>query len=117
MSLVTPHCPHCGGRCEFCRSNVVASDQPTVRVDCPECGPFLLEVRTNPEPRMSYMPHQHRVIAEKNELDERLDKLTAFLATPSFTSLPKDEQERLTKQHSLMTELSAVLEARILHFP
>jgi hypothetical protein len=61
-------------------------------------------------------PHQQRVVDERQELNLKIDKLTAFLAGPIFTSLPSDEQLRLTRQHAVMTEYSGILTERIAHF-
>ena len=61
-------------------------------------------------------PHQRRVINERAELEERLDKLTAFLATPTFESLADAEQERLVRQSGVMVQLSDVLAERIAAF-
>lgn len=59
---------------------------------------------------------QGRVVAEKAELDDRLDKLLAFHGTPIFTALPVEEQNRLCRQADLMAELSTVLGERIDNF-
>lgn len=61
-------------------------------------------------------PHQIRVFAEKWELDDRLAKLRAFLSAPYFTHLDVAEQARLTRQASIMSELSTVLAERIAAF-
>ena len=63
-------------------------------------------------------PHQQRVVDEKKELDEKLDKLKAFIETNSiFTSLPTDERGRLEKQFDVMAEYSSILSQRIAAFP
>lgn len=61
-------------------------------------------------------PHQRRVVDEKAELDERLDKLCLFSNSNTFASLPIAEQERMNTQRHLMCSLSAVLGARIAAF-
>jgi predicted NUDIX family phosphoesterase len=61
--------------------------------------------------------YQVRVIEEKRELDERLERLTAFLHSPKFDEVYVEERERLIRQHSLMVDLSAVLGERIAAFP
>ena len=66
--------------------------------------------------RTNMQPHQQRVVDEKAELDEKLTKLDAFGRTPLFASLPADEQGRLSHQHSLMEQYSAVLGERIAAF-
>lgn len=66
---------------------------------------------------MIYQPHQQRVIDEKIELDNRLEKLCLFSNSRTFASLPIAEQERMNTQRHLMCALSAVLGARIAAFP
>lgn len=61
-------------------------------------------------------PHQERVIAEKAELDARLKKLRAFIASDAFESLPIEEAQRLARQASIMLNYSAVLGERIAAF-
>ncbi len=61
-------------------------------------------------------PHQQRVIDEKSELDAKREKLTAFTFTDTFEALPADERSRLNRQHSVMTEYSAILGERIAAF-
>ena len=62
-------------------------------------------------------PHQERVVNEKKELDEKLDKLKAFIETSSvFKSLPDDERRRLELQFDVMTEYSSILSQRIAAF-
>lgn len=62
---------------------------------------------------MALLPHQIRVVAEKRELDERLQRLVAFMGTATFAELPEAERARMTRQHNLMQQLSAVLGERI----
>lgn len=61
--------------------------------------------------------HQQRVVDEKTELDEKLVKLSDFLATnPLFNDLDPAEQDRLKRQNDIMLEYSQVLEERIIAF-
>lgn len=61
--------------------------------------------------------YQQRVVDEKRELDEKLSKLFSFMQTnPAFHGLPNAEQERLTRQSSLMAQYSMVLGERIAAF-
>jgi hypothetical protein len=62
-------------------------------------------------------PHQERVVTEKNQLDEKIDKLDTFRAGTIFPTLPEDEQGRLNKQLSFMRSYSGVLADRIAAFP
>lgn len=57
-----------------------------------------------------------RVIAEKNELGERLEKLRAFIGTEKFAALPSDEKERLQAQSEHMGMYLSILVARIAAF-
>lgn len=62
--------------------------------------------------------HQQRVVDEKRELNEKLDKLKAFIETSSiFKSLTADERGRLGKQFDAMAEYSSILSQRISAFP
>lgn len=57
---------------------------------------------------------QERVITEKKELDEKLDKLKFFIEeSPTFKTLAEDEQKRLNRQFDFMVEYSNVLGQRI----
>ena len=58
-------------------------------------------------------PHQARVVAEKADLDDRRDKLYAFVQTGSFDSLPRDERDLLVNQYDAMRLYSNVLARRI----
>lgn len=61
--------------------------------------------------------HEQRVVDEKNELGERLAKLTTFIESNSlFRSLDYDEQGRLKIQRFIMGEYKSVLEDRIDNF-
>jgi hypothetical protein len=65
---------------------------------------------------MSLLPHQIRVVSEKGELDERLQRLKTFMGTATFAELPEAERARLTRQRNLMAQLSAVLGERVAAF-
>lgn len=54
-----------------------------------------------------------RVRLEKQELDEKIRKLTAFVAGETFASLPAMEQKRMRAQLTAMEEYSGALYARI----
>lgn len=62
------------------------------------------------------LEYQQRVVDEKAELDDRLEKLCLFSNSRTFAGLPIAEQERLNTQRHLMCMLSAVLGARIANF-
>ncbi|TDS82619.1 hypothetical protein [Comamonas sp. JUb58] len=65
-----------------------------------------------------YAPHQQRVVDEKRELDEKLQKLTAFINSEKFAEIVKDEDERgrLVCQEDVMKDYSAILDERIAAF-
>ena len=62
--------------------------------------------------------YQERVVAERNELYERGDRLSAFINSTSTTyrELPLMEKERLRLQFYLMEKLIEVLDDRIAYF-
>lgn len=62
------------------------------------------------------LPHQQRVVAEKAEVDDRLNKLLAFTSTPIYAGLPQEERNRLSEQTSYMQAYSNVLGERIAAF-
>lgn len=61
-------------------------------------------------------PHQQRVVDEKRELDDRIEKMNAFFRTPTFHGLDAAEQGRLSRQAGIMMQYSAVLSERIAAF-
>jgi hypothetical protein len=61
-------------------------------------------------------PHQQRVVDEKAELDERLEKLIAFTRTPIFAGLDAEERNRLDQQAATMAMYSDILGDRIAAF-
>ena len=60
-------------------------------------------------------PHQQRVVDEKRELDDKLQKLTAFINSEKFSTIVHDEAERgrLVCQEETMKDYSAILAERI----
>jgi hypothetical protein len=60
--------------------------------------------------------YQERVVAEKAELDERIDKLFMFVKTEQFWRLPDKEGQRLRRQHAVMREYAGILGERIAAF-
>jgi hypothetical protein len=63
---------------------------------------------------ISGMPvHQQRVVAEKAQLDDKLNKLIAFYSTAMFEGLPTEERTRLRNQGGAMRVYSEILGARI----
>lgn len=62
------------------------------------------------------LPHQQRVLDEKNELDEKRSKLASFAHTEVFEKLPEEEKNRLEHQGFHMGAYSDILAARIAAF-
>ena len=60
--------------------------------------------------------HQERVVAEADQLNERTNKLGAFLLSDLYKTLPEVEQKRLARQHTVMTQYLQVLNERIADF-
>lgn len=65
---------------------------------------------------MTLQPHQERVVAEKAELDARLDALNAFRDSTTYLRLTVPEQAHLTVQAFYMTGYSEMLAIRIKAF-
>jgi len=65
---------------------------------------------------MELKPHQQRVVAENEELAEKLAKLLSFFQTKMFEGLSEAERSRLRNQARFMDGYAAVLEERIAAF-
>lgn len=65
---------------------------------------------------LNFPPHQRRVVLEAFELQDKTDKLGAFLQTPAFLMIDLTEQGRLQTQHGAMTEYLHVLDDRLASF-
>lgn len=62
-------------------------------------------------------PHQARVVDEKNELQEKTEKLGQFiLNSPIYLALPEEEKTDLNEQHYFMACYLEILEKRINRF-
>ena len=60
------------------------------------------------------LPYQQRVIEEKSELDDKLEKLQAFLESAGFEdNLDLLNRQLLLQQFAFMLNYSAVLSRRI----
>ena len=62
------------------------------------------------------LPHQQRVIDEKNELDRKLTALRIFIVGDLYHMLPADEKYRLFRQAQIMSDYSDILSERIAAF-
>jgi hypothetical protein len=60
--------------------------------------------------------YQGRVVAEKAELDERLQKLALFMGGEVFDALPEEDRYLMQLQSSVMLSLSMLLGKRIERF-
>jgi hypothetical protein len=56
---------------------------------------------------------QQRVIDEKTQLDERLQKLEAFINTDAASVVSVEENQRLIRQQQCMNDYAQVLQERI----
>ena len=64
------------------------------------------------------LTHQDRVVAERDELRDRREKLAAFIGSnPIFATIPEDERVRLRKQLEVMSQYEQILNERIANFP
>ncbi len=61
-------------------------------------------------------PHHQRVLKEKQDLDEKIEKLGKFNGGTIFDSLPNEEKQRLIKQYCIMRDYSTILGERISAF-
>ena len=63
------------------------------------------------------LPHQQRVITERDELQTKLRALTVFLdSNVTYATLPKLEQDLLQKQEVVMRQYVTILNQRIASF-
>lgn len=61
-------------------------------------------------------PHQERVVTEKQDLDDKISKLSPFLQSDVFRALSPSEQYRLSCQLYIMRCYSGILSERIANF-
>lgn len=60
------------------------------------------------------LAHQQRVVDERKELDEKLDKLRKFIkSNPLFAACSTNEQQLLGAQFTAMDQYSCILRRRI----
>lgn len=60
--------------------------------------------------------YQERVVAEKNELDGKIQKLIKFMGSTQFEDIDIKERERLIRQGEVMQLYSNILNGRINSF-
>ena len=78
--------------------------------------PFGLETLNSKPVVNGLQPHQQRVVTEKEDLDEKLDKLKKFILGSIFPTLPAEEKKRLNYQYDVMEKYSGILGERISAF-
>lgn len=61
-------------------------------------------------------PHQQRVVAECEQLADRIKKLEAFLATPIYAGLPERERHLLKMQADAMVVYLGIINTRVEDF-
>lgn len=59
---------------------------------------------------------QERVLQEKTELDEKLHRLSDFIAGDAFDKISDAEKDRLQRQAAAMGEYSTILAERVADF-
>ena len=75
------------------------------------------DIYAKPDLNKPVQPHQQRVVQERLELKDRLDKLLAFIATnPQYTALDAQECKRMVRQSEVMKEYIAILDERVAAF-
>lgn len=61
-------------------------------------------------------PHQQRVVQEKAELDEKIEKLEAFIQSEKFKVVDSEDSFLLNQQLAYMLAYSNTLQMRIERF-
>lgn len=62
------------------------------------------------------LPHQQRVLDERNALEEKITKLDEFLSGTLIETLPEEDQELLAMQQTAMIQYIYFLDQRIKRF-
>jgi hypothetical protein len=66
--------------------------------------------------REAMLDYQQRVVDEKKELDDKIQRLDEFLAGNTYKTLSEGERQRLARQLAAMSDYSQVLFERIAAF-
>lgn len=59
------------------------------------------------------LPYQERVVIEKQELDDKIDKLEAFLRSENYQGVDLLNQQLMMQQLGIMLAYSSILSRRI----
>jgi hypothetical protein len=62
------------------------------------------------------LPHQGRIIAEANDLRDKLDKLSEFISGEVFKKLDLEDRDLLVAQRVFMDAYYGILRQRIARF-
>jgi hypothetical protein len=65
---------------------------------------------------MSFLPHEQRVIQERQDLETKIVALDQFIGSELFNSLPYTDQTLLHGQYEYMRAYSFILSERINRF-
>jgi hypothetical protein len=60
--------------------------------------------------------HEERVLIERRELGDMLDRLDAFILSEAFRALPDEDQSLLRRQADAMRVYENILDERIARF-
>lgn len=61
-------------------------------------------------------PHETRLLVERGELADKLEKITVFIESETWHGLPEDERRLLVEQRNHMTAYLGVVQLRIARF-
>lgn len=61
-------------------------------------------------------PHEERVVAESNDLRQKIDKLSAFIGGNIFNKLDLEDRDLLVAQRVFMDAYFGILRQRIARF-
>lgn len=109
-------CKECGAQWRLYQHDIHTDSGPTWSLRSRACGSCCDNVTMGTQLHQ-LLPHQQRVVVESNELNERLQKLAAFIDGEAFKDIPGDERARLIAQAGAMGGYLTVLQERIAHFP
>lgn len=65
---------------------------------------------------MTRQPHENRMLVERGELADRLEKLTAFIDSEAWPKLPEGDRDLMIEQRNHMTAYLGALQRRVARF-